>query len=101
MLQESKGETAEVRESEIGDDRYTQVDNDAFKVEGYVQETKEEGVIEESGNEVGETFEEETGDTPLKKGLKKYRVILLGDIGVGKSSLINRYVSNKFNAFKN
>ena len=99
MLQEPKGESAEVRESEIGDDRYTQVDNDAFKVEGYVQETKEEGVIEESGNEVGETIEEETGDTPLKKGLKKYRVILLGDIGVGKSSLINRYVSNKFNAF--
>ena len=31
--------------------------------------------------------------------LKKYKVILLGDIGVGKSSLINRYVSNKFSAF--
>ena len=99
MLQESKGEATEVRESEIGDDRYTQVDNDVFKVEGYIQETKEEGVIEESGNQGGEIIEEETGDTPLKKGLKKYKVILLGDIGVGKSSLINRYVSNKFNAF--
>ena len=99
MLQESKGETAEVRESEIGDDRYTQVDNDVFKVEGYIQETKEEGVLEECGNQEGETVEEKTGDTPLKKGLKKYRVILLGDIGVGKSSLISRYVSNKFNAF--
>jgi small GTP-binding protein len=94
MLQESKGQTAEVRESEIGDDRYTQVDNDVFKIEGYVQEAKEE-----NGNQEGEIIEEETGDTPLKKGLKKYKVILLGDIGVGKSSLINRYVSNKFNAF--
>ena len=99
MLQESKGENPEVRESEIGDDRYTQVDNDVFKVEGYTQENKEEGVKEESGNQVGENIEEETGDTPLKKGLKKYRVIFFGDIGVGKSSLINRYVTNKFNAF--
>ena len=99
MLQESKGEPAEVRESEIGDDRYTKVDNDVFKVEGYAQEDKEKGVIEESGKQEGEIIEEETGDTPLRKGLKKYKIILLGDKGVGKSSLINRYVSNKFNAF--
>jgi small GTP-binding protein len=99
MLQESKGEPAEVRESEIGDDRYTKVDNDVFKVEGYAQEDKEKGVIEESGKQEGEIIEEETGDTPLRKGLKKYKIILLGEYGSGKSSLINRYVNNKFNSF--
>lgn len=99
MIQESKGETVEIRESDIGDDRYTQVDNDVFKVEGYAPKIKDEEAQGETADEVGETIEEETGDTPLRKGLKKYRVILLGDIGVGKSSLINRFVTGKFNAF--
>jgi len=104
MLEESKGEPlAEVRESSMsknegGDDRYTQVDNDVLSpIEGYVQEIPEEGNKNENGNEGGETTAPEEGDTPLKKGFKQYKIILLGDKGVGKSSLINRYVSNKFN----
>lgn len=89
MLEESKGEPlAEVRESSMsknegGDDRYTQVPEEENK--------------NENGNEGGETTAPEEGDTPLKKGFKQYKIILLGDKGVGKSSLINRYVSNKFN----
>ena len=104
MLEESKGEPiVEVRESSMsknegGDDRYTQVDNDVLSpIEGYVQEIPEEGNKNENGNEGGETTAPEEGDTPLKKGFKQYKIILLGDKGVGKSSLINRYVSNKFN----
>ena len=104
MLEESKGEPlAEVRESSMsknegGDDRYTQVDNDVLSpIEGYVQEIPEEGNKNENGNEGGETTAPEEGDTPLKKGFKQYKIILLGDKGVGKSSIINRYVSNKFN----
>ena len=104
MLEESKGEPiVEVRESSMsknegGDDTYTQVDNDVLsQIEGYVQESPEEENKNENGNEGGETTSPEQGDAPLKKGFKQYKIILLGDIGVGKSSLINRYVSNKFN----
>lgn len=105
MLEESKGEPiVEVRESSMsknegGDDRYTKVNKDAFSpVEGYAQETPEEENKNENGNEGGETTAPEQGDTPLRKGFKQYKIILLGDKGVGKSSLINRYVSNKFNS---
>ena len=104
MLEESKGEpTVDIRESSMsknegGDDRYTQVDNDVLNpIEGYVQEIPEEEKKNENGNEGGETTAPEQGDTPLRKGFKQYKIIILGDVGVGKSSLINRYVSNKFN----
>lgn len=103
MLEESKGEPiAEVRESSMsknggGDDRYTQVDNDVLSpIEGYIQETPEEENKNENGNEGGETTSPEQGDTPLRKGFKQFKIILLGDKEVGKSSLINKYVSNKF-----
>lgn len=104
MLEESKGEpTVDIRESSMsknegGDDRYTQVDNDVLNpIEGYVQEIPEEEKKNENGKEGGETTAPVQGDTPLRKGFKQYKIIILGDKGVGKSSLINRYVSNKFN----
>jgi Ras-related protein Rab-11A len=104
MLEESKGEPiGEVRESSIsknegGDDRYTQVDNDVLNpIEGYVQKNPEEENKNQNGNEGGENTVPEKGDGPLRKGFKQYKIILLGDKGVGKSSLINKYVSNKFN----
>ena len=104
MLEESKGEpTVDIRESSMsknegGDDRYTQVDNDVLNpIEGYVQEIPEEEKKNENGKEGDETTAPEQGDTPLRKGFKQYKIIILGDKGVGKSSLINRYVSNKFN----
>ena len=34
------------------------------------------------------------------KEIKKLKIILLGEKGVGKSSLIKRYVSNKFHSFE-
>ena len=102
MLEESKGEPiVDIRESSMsknegGDDRYTQVDNDVLSpIEGYVQEIPEEKKKNE--NEEGETTAPEQGDTPLRKGFKQYKISILGDVRVGKSSLINRYVSNKFN----
>ena len=81
-------------------ERYTQVDNDiAFNpIEGFEQ--KEEKKEEE--NE-GENPEKEKENKPeekkAKKVFKKLKIILLGEVGVGKSSLINRYVNNKFNSF--
>ena len=66
-----------------------------------LQELKREPTIDRESELYGETLTKvnmEAGDNSSEKGLKKYKIILLGDIGVGKSSLINRYVSNKFSA---
>ena len=30
------------------------------------------------------------------KNSKKFRIVILGDLSVGKSSIIERYISNKF-----
>lgn len=105
MLEESKGEPlGDVRESSMsknggGDEsRYTKVDNDVMNpVEGYTQESPEEQKKNEKGNEGGDPIAPEQGSTPLRKTFNQYKIIILGDIGVGKSSLIDRYVSNKFN----
>ena len=104
MSQEEERES-DIREStneENNDQRYTQVDNDVAynPIEGY-QEAKEE---EKNENE-GENPEKENvnkTDTSIlntKKETKKLKVILLGEIGVGKSSLISRFVNNKFSSF--
>ncbi len=93
---------SEIREStnDANNERYTQVDNDVFnKIEGY-EEKNEEGKDEN----VGETQEKENTNKSIisnsaKKDLKKLKIILLGEIGVGKTSIINRYVNNKFNTF--
>jgi Ras-related protein Rab-5C len=82
------------------DDRFTKVENDVYLIEGY-----DEGKQEENK-------EPEVADTPLnnknqpkksdtKKEVKKFKIILLGEKGVGKSSIIDRYVSNKFSNFDN
>ena len=82
------------------DDRFTKVENDVYLIEGYEEEKKEE------------KKEGEEGETPLsnknnpkkivtKKDVKKFKIILLGEKGVGKSSIIDRYVSNKFSNFEN
>lgn len=79
--------------------RFTKVENDVFNIEGY-RITKSE--------EVGEAIPETT--SPLsnkdknnkeKKEYKQFKIILLGEKGVGKSSLIERYVNNKFSNLEN
>ena len=102
---------SEIREStnEGNNERYTQVDNDILfnPVEGYddkndggnneeVGETKEET----KENEKKQKYEvEDSRSKSSKRQLKKLKIILLGEKGVGKSSLINRYVSNKFSNY--
>ena len=102
---------SEIREStnEGNNERYTQVDNDILfnPVEGYddkndggnneeVGETKEET----KENEKKQKYEvEDSLSKSSKRQLKKLKIILLGEKGVGKSSLINRYVSNKFSNY--
>lgn len=78
-------------EGENNDERYTKVENDIFCIEGY-----EDPQIK--GNE---QKDEETplGKEKQAKEIKKFKIIFLGEKGVGKTSLIERYVNNKFNNF--
>ena len=73
------------------DERYTKVENDIYCIEGYDEQQPEENKKKED-----ETL---TGKETPKKEFKKFRIILLGEKGVGKSSLIERYVNNKFSNF--
>ena len=90
----SDEEEIENNEDGNNDARFTRVENDVFNIEGY-RFTKSE--------EMGETIPETV--SPLsnkennkneKKEYKKFKIILLGEKGVGKSSIIERYVNNKF-----
>ena len=100
MNQEGEGDS-EIREStnEVNnDERYTQIDNDVMfnPIEGY-EEKKEQEKEENQGENQEKVNIVKSNIT--KKEFKKLKIILLGEIGVGKSSLISRYVSNKFNTF--
>ena len=94
----SDEEDIENNEDGNNDARFTKVENDVFNIEGY-RFTKSE--------EMGETIPETV--SPLsnkennkneKKEYKKFKIILLGEKGVGKSSIIERYVNNKFSNFE-
>ena len=95
---------SEIREStnEANNERYTNVDNDALfnPIERFNENE------EKNDEDIGETKEIENEkkyivqDGIKKKEFKKIKIIMLGEIGVGKSSIINRYVCNKFNNFE-
>lgn len=101
-----EGETIpEVRESGIStneenNNRYTQVENDFVfnPVEGYEEGKNEENQDnnENKENEANIPQSHTSSMSKQKKELKKLKIILIGELGVGKSSLINRYVDNKF-----
>ena len=108
MIKEGEGEReSEIRESTNeanNDERYTQVDNDVLfnPIEGYDEnneQEKDENPGENQEKEKENVIKSDTGITITKKEFKKLKIILLGEIGVGKTSLINRYVNNKFNTF--
>ena len=79
-------------------DRYTQVENgmESNQIEGYKENKEEEK--KDNNPETPETVIQSKKEKS-KKEIKKYKIILLGEYGSGKSSLINRYVNNKFNTF--
>jgi len=79
------------------DDRFTKVDNDVFGIEGYQDGKKEENKEEE----LGDTLPMGSKNKPkidLNREVKQFKIILLGEKGVGKSSIIERYVNNKFSS---
>jgi len=102
QLGERESEIRESTNEQNNDERYTQVDNDVMfnPIEGY-QENKEEEKDENhtENHDKENVIKNDTNITTTKKIIKKLKIILLGEIGVGKTCLINRYVNNKFNNF--
>ena len=84
---------------EIDNNRYTQVESDSLynPIEGIKEETKEED--KENKNEENLPEIKKSINTK-QKDIKNLKVILLGEKGVGKSSLIEKYVNNKFFSFE-
>ena len=82
------------------DERYTKVDNDIFynPIEGY----NDENIEGNKGNEIEDNASQEKPKllNNSKKISHRFKVILLGEKGVGKSSIIDRFVKNKFSNFE-
>lgn len=79
------------------DNRYTKVENDVYNIDGYDPEKHEE----EKNLDVDEIAQNKDNQkkSDKKKEMRTYKIILLGEKGVGKTSLIERYISNKFSNF--
>lgn len=105
-------EAASGRQTEINnnDARYTDVDNDVFKIEGLEGNNPENISIESNMKEINTEKNNETkkdakgisnnnNQSPLyniNKKVYNFKVIVLGDIAVGKTSVIGRYITNTF-----
>jgi small GTP-binding protein len=81
------------------DDRFTKVENDVFNIEGYGEAKPEDE--NQTTQESSQPLSNKDKQKKEKKDYKKFKIILLGEKGVGKSSLIERYVNNKFSNFSN
>ena len=79
------------------DNRYTKVDNDVFNIDGYEAEKHDDDKKDDIDEGIPNKDNQKKQNK--KKDLKTYKIILLGEKGVGKTSLIERYVSNKFSNF--
>ena len=103
MKEERESDIRESTNDQNNDERYTPVVNDVFNnIEGYEKKKEEENDENPGETNPGETIEkvnQSTISNSSKKENKKLKIILLGEKAVGKSSIINRYVSNKFNTF--
>ena len=98
----------EIRDSETSKDtndknRYTQVEDDILfnPVEGFDDDNKEEVQKENQDNKDNENTihalnSKNSSNSKKGKEIKRLKIILLGEKGVGKTSLINRYIYNKF-----
>jgi small GTP-binding protein len=89
------------------DVRYTEVDNDMFNpIEGFSSNNNINIPSNVGGNNPEETKNEENNENvkvnqnnPLynpNKQIYNLKMIVLGDIAVGKTSVINRFISNTF-----
>ena len=81
------------------DDRFTRVENDVFNIEGYRVTKSEE--VGETIPEVSAPISNKDKNNKGKKEIKKFKIIFLGEKGVGKTSLIKRYANNTFSNYEN
>ena len=95
---DQEGETGQICRDSSNvhkDDRYTHVDSDPLptQIEGYT-ETQEEEKLDNDPDEKSASSKK----GKVKKEIKKIKIILIGEKGSGKTSLIKRYVKNQFDA---
>jgi len=102
ILQEVSDRPTE-RPTEANNVRYTEVDN-GFSLEGFGN-LKDNNVISEQNNEEGKKEEnkenlnqkeKEVQNDLYKKQTYNLKIIVLGDVAVGKTSVIRRYIKNTF-----
>jgi len=82
-------EVETIKEDDLNNNRFTQVGD---ILQDYIDEDedpKNENINQINTKDVNKNIEKE-------KKIKKYKIILLGESETGKTSLINRYVFNKF-----
>ena len=97
-MEEDENHDSNEEDDNNDDNRYTKVDNDVFNpIEGYEEDKPEEK--KDNPEEALQIKDVQKKSDPNKK-LERFKIILLGEKGVGKTSLIERYVSNKFSNFE-
>lgn len=87
---DENGNFKEIETIKEGNNRFTNVGN---ILQDYIDEDNEEN--KKGNNNIADTKAENKNNSNKKK-MNKFKIILLGESGVGKTALINRYVSNKF-----
>lgn len=83
-------EVETIKESDITSNRYTKIGN---ILQDYIDEDIEEQKNENSNKKDKQS---ENKNKQNNKKIYKYKIILLGESGVGKTCIINKYIFNKF-----
>lgn len=92
----------DIKDNRFTDNRYTEVENNILlnPIEGYDQNLNEVNnnlIANNQNNPQTNTDNNDNSENKQKKTAKEkynFKIILLGDIGTGKTSLITRYVNN-------
>jgi small GTP-binding protein len=85
-------------DNDIGENKEPDTNNNRYtKIGNILQEYIDEGENEQNNaNENKTSTDGENKNASITKKINKYKIILVGEPGVGKTSIINKYVFNKF-----
>ena len=84
-------EIGTIKEGDSNGNRFTKIGN---ILEDYMDDNPEESKKDNLSNNNSTTKIKKNDN--IKKKMKKFKIILLGEQNVGKTSLINKYIYNKF-----